>query len=166
MAISPPRGGTQAPKTDADQLARVTPQSRVARTLLWELTGYWLLLFVGFFPQSLRPHDTVAYIGDSLDSVYTIAWTGRQVFTDPLNLFDVNVLHPHRQALALFGHRILLGVLAAPVAWLSANPVLAYNLTIAGGCLLAAFGARHLARRLGAPPLAAWAAGSLNGFNT
>ena len=132
--------------------------------MLWELTGYWLLLFVGFFPQSLRPHDTVAYIGDSLDSVYTIAWTGRQVFTDPLNLFDVNVLHPHRQALALFGHRILLGVLAAPVAWLSANPVLAYNVTFLLSFPLSGLAAYLLGRELTGRHDAAWVAGLIYGF--
>ena len=51
---------------------------------------------MSFLPESLIPPDTVAYVGDSLESVYIVAWNVHQLFRAPLQLFDANVLHPLR----------------------------------------------------------------------
>lgn len=128
--------------------------------------GYLILLVASFWPQSLRPADTVGYIGDSLDSVYAIARNAAVIVSRPAELFDANILYPHRDALGLFGHRILLGLLALPVLWATHNPVLAYNCIVAAGCLLAAFAGWRLASALGISDLGAWAAGAVYGFNS
>ena len=52
------------------------------------LALYLLLAFASFLPLSLRPRDTVAYVGDSLESVYLVAWNVRQAFRAPARLFD------------------------------------------------------------------------------
>jgi hypothetical protein len=130
------------------------------------LLGYLLLAAASFYPQSLRPRDTVAYVGDSLESAYLVAWNVRQFFRAPARLFEANVLYPHRHALAFTDHRLLPSLAVAPVLWVTGNPVLASNVAIALACLLAAFGARRLALVLGAHPIAAWAAGGLYGFHT
>ncbi|HEY3121056.1 MAG TPA: hypothetical protein VGL15_10560, partial [Vicinamibacteria bacterium] len=130
------------------------------------LLGYLLLAAASFYPQSLRPRDTVAYVGDSLESAYLVAWNVRQFFRAPARLFEANVLYPHRHALAFTDHRLLPSLAVAPVLWATGNPVLASNVAIALACLLAAFGARRLALVLGAHPIAAWAAGGLYGFHT
>src|SRR5262245_17628809 len=92
---------------------------------------YLLLVFACRYPQSLRPWDTVGYIGDSLDTTYFIAWNAHQFYADPLRLFDANMLHPHSESMALAGHRILLGIVTAPVIWATGNPILAYNVATA-----------------------------------
>jgi hypothetical protein len=127
---------------------------------------YVLLAAASFYPQSVRPRDTVAYVGDSLESAYLVAWNVRQFFRAPARLFEANVLYPHRHALAFTDHRLLPSLAVAPVLWATGNPVLASNVAIALACLLAAFGARRLALVLGAYPVAAWAAGALYGFHT
>src|SRR5688572_5106668 len=127
---------------------------------------YAALFLASLYPQSLRPWDTVAYIGDSLDTVYFMAWNAHQVFTDPLHLFDANILHPHRAAMTLAGHRILPGILAAPVIAATGHPILAYNVVLALAYLLAAMAGRHLAAVLGVDPVGAWTAGALYAFNT
>ncbi len=127
---------------------------------------YTLLLFPSFYPLSRRPWDTVAYVGDSLESVYIVAWNVRQFFRAPAHLFDANILHPLGQALAFTDHRLLPSLLVAPVVWATGNPVLACNLAVAMACLLAAMGARHLGRVLGLSLLGAWTAGALYGFHT
>jgi hypothetical protein len=127
---------------------------------------YAVLFLASLYPQSLRPWDTVAYIGDSLDTVYFMSWNAHQVVRDPLHLFDANILHPHRAAMTLAGHRILPGILAAPIIALSGNPILAYNLVLAVAYLLAALAGRRLAGLLGIDPVGAWAAGALYAFNT
>jgi hypothetical protein len=130
------------------------------------LVLYVLLAFLSFLPLSLRPRDTVAYVGDSLESAYIVAWNVHQAFRAPANLFDANVLHPHRRALAFTDHRLLPSLAVAPVVWATGNPILAANIAVLLACLLAAAGARRLALVLGADEVAAWAAGALYGFHT
>lgn len=127
---------------------------------------YVALFLASLYPQSLRPWDTVAYIGDSLDTVYFMSWNAHQVVRDPLHLFDANILYPHRAAMTLAGHRILPGILAAPIIALSGNPILAYNVVLALAYLLAALAGRRLAGLLGIDAIGAWTAGALYAFNT
>jgi hypothetical protein len=127
---------------------------------------YAALFLASLYPQSLRPWDTVAYIGDSLDTVYFMAWNGHQIVRDPLHLFDANVLYPHPAAMTLAGHRILPGILAAPLIAVTGNPILAYNVVLALAYLLAALAGRRLAALLGIDPIGAWTAGALYAFNT
>jgi len=128
--------------------------------------AYALLCLASFYPQSLSPGDTVAYIGDSLESVYIVAWNVHQFFRSPLHLFDANVFFPEKAALAFTDHRLLPSLIVAPIVWSTGNPVLAYNAAVALGCLLAAFAARHLAGALGCSTLGAWAGGALYAFHT
>jgi hypothetical protein len=127
---------------------------------------YGALAVASFVPVSLRPRDTIAYVGDSLESVYIVAWNVRQAFRAPARLFEANVLHPNARALAYTDHRLLPSLAVAPVVWLTRNPVLAANVAMALACLLAAAGARRLALALGLAPLGAWGAGALYGFHT
>src|SRR5262249_14321336 len=115
---------------------------------------------------SLHPIDTVAYIGDSLESVYLVAWNTHQFFRNPLHLFEANVFYPQAHSLAFTDHRLLPSLIVAPVAWVSGNPVLAYNVAVALASFLAAFTARALSLRLGADAVGAWAAGALYAFHT
>lgn len=128
--------------------------------------SYLLLAVASFVPQSLDPARAVAYVGDSLESVYIVAWNVHQLFSSPLRLFDANVLHPNPRALALTDHRLLPSVAVAPVVWATGNPVLAYNVALALAGLLAALAARRLARLLGVGAAGAWAAGALYAFHT
>ena len=127
---------------------------------------YLVLVFLSFLPQSLRPQDTIEYVGDSLESVYIVAWNVHQLFRSPAHLFDANVLFPHPRALAFTDHRLLPSLAVAPVLWATGNPVLATFAAVGLACLLAATGGRRLATILGLPPVAAWAAGALYAFHT
>jgi len=139
---------------------------RRARETVVAVALYAVLAFLSFLPQSLRPRDTIAYVGDSLESVYIVAWNVHQFFRSPAHLFDANVLFPHARALAFTDHRLLPSLAVAPVLWATGDPVLATNVALGLVCLLAAMGGRRLARVLGLPPVAAWAAGALYAFHT
>ena len=52
------------------------------RGTLAALAFYVVLMFASLLPQSLRPWDTVGYVGDSLGSVYFVAWNAHQLFRD------------------------------------------------------------------------------------
>ena len=127
---------------------------------------YAVLVLAAFYPQSARPHDTIAYVGDSLESAYMAAWNVRQIVLDPAHLFDANILYPSPRSLTFTDHRLLPSLAVAPVLALSGNPILAYNVAIALACILAAMAGRRLGGVLGLDPLAAWAAGALYGFHT
>lgn len=130
------------------------------------LAAYAALSAASFLPLSLRPHDTIAYVGDSLESVYIVAWNVHQFFLDPLHLFDANVLHPIPGALAFTDHRLLPSLLVAPIVWTTGNPVLATNVAMFAACVFAALAGRRLALALGLDLVSAWAAGALYGFHT
>jgi hypothetical protein len=127
---------------------------------------YVALTLASFYPQSLAPHTAIAYVGDSLESVYIVAWNVRQAFRSPRHLFDANILYPVDGSLALTDHRLLPSLAVAPVIWTTGNAVLAYNVAVALTLLLAAFGGRFLAKTLGLGPVAAWTAGALYAFHT
>ncbi len=110
---------------------------------------YLGLTLASFYPQSLRPWDTVGYTGDSLESVYLIAWDVHQFFRAPWRLFDANFLYPQPHPLTFTDHQLLSSLSVAPVVWLTGNPVLAYNVAVALACVLAGLVGRRLALRLG-----------------
>jgi len=130
------------------------------------LVLYVMLALAAFYPQSLRPSNTIAYVGDSLESVYLVAWNVHQLFRSPGHLFDANVLYPVPHALTHTDHRLLPSIVVAPVLWASGNPVLAYNVAVLLGSLLAAMAGWYVARGLGIDPIGAWTAGALYAFNT
>lgn len=142
----------------------MSPRRALRRTAPFLL--YAALFVASFYPQSLRPWDTVAYIGDSLASVWSLAWNVHQLFRNPLDLFEANYLYPTPSALAFDEHGILQSVLVAPVVWATENPVLAYNVALALACLLAAGAGRYVARSLGLDGVGAWTAGALYAFHT
>src|SRR4029453_16080364 len=88
------------------------------------LALYLVLVIASLYPQSIAPRNTIAYVGDSLESVYIVAWNAHQVFRSPRHLFDANILYPVDGSLALTDHRLLPSVAVAPVLWATRNPVL------------------------------------------
>lgn len=136
-----------------------------ARTAL-AVASYALLAVLSFLPQSLSPHDSIAYTGDPAESVYLVAWNVHQFWSDPRHLFHANILHPATSALTLTDHRLLPSLLVSPVIWATGNPVLAYNVAVALACVLCGYAARRLALALGASLVGAWTAGALYGFHT
>jgi hypothetical protein len=130
------------------------------------LALYILLMVASLLPQSLHPLDTLAYVGDPLETAYALAWNVRQLPHGPAALVDAQVLHPNPRAWLLAPHRLLSAMVAAPFLWATGNAILAVNAALAVALLVAAMAGRHLARRLGLPPLAAWSAGALYAFNT
>lgn len=142
------------------------PSPRARPRAALALLLYVLLATAAFYPQSLRPAETVGYVGDSLACVYLVGWYAQQALRDPLHPFNVNILYPTPGAGALADHQLLPSLLVAPLVWATGNPVLAYNAALLLGSLLAAFGARALGLRLGLSPWAAWVAGALYAFHT
>src|SRR6476661_2683192 len=53
--------------------------------------------------------------GDARVSVWNVAWVAHALLTDPADLFDANIFHPHRNTLAYSEANIVAGAAAVPV---------------------------------------------------
>lgn len=103
--------------------------------------------------------------GDTLLNEWTIAWVAHQLPRDPLGLFDANIFHPDPRTLAFSEAMIPQALLGAPLLWLGASPVLAYNVLLMAGMALTGW-ALHLALyRWTGDRVAALAGGLLVAFN-
>ena len=81
--------------------------------------------------------------------MWTLAWDAYALVHQPLSIFDANIFHPLRNSLALSENLIGSAIFAAPVLWMTANPVLAVNLVSLLSSVLCGFGAYLLGRRVG-----------------
>jgi hypothetical protein len=116
----------------------------------WTLASYVALTFLLTYPLALRPGTTI--VGSDADTdlfMWTLAWDTHAFTHQPLAIFDANIYHPYPRTLAYSENLIGSALLAAPVLWLTENPVLALNAVSLASVLLCGLGAHLLGRRLG-----------------
>jgi len=99
------------------------------------VVGFSVLVAVVTWPQMARL-DSVPDLGDPLFSVWRIAWIAHQITRAPLHLFDGNMFYPEHLTLALSDPVIVPGLMSAPLFWLGAHRVAAYNLLFLSGFAL------------------------------
>ncbi|MEO7274342.1 MAG: hypothetical protein ABIX28_01820 [Vicinamibacterales bacterium] len=68
--------------------------------------------------------------GDARFAVWNVAWVAHAILTDPADLFDANIFHPHRNALAFSEANLVPGVVALPAWWLTGNAETAHNVVV------------------------------------
>ncbi|HYN09075.1 MAG TPA: hypothetical protein VES67_16960 [Vicinamibacterales bacterium] len=85
---------------------------------------------------------------DAYFSVWRVAWMARTLIVDPAHLFDANIFAPHENTLAYSESTVALGLLAAPVYWVTGNPIAAHNSVVLLAFMSSAICAYYLARRL------------------
>ena len=97
---------------------------------------YVALTAVATYPQV---RQLAGGIRDDIDvyfSVWRLAWIAHQLPRHPLQLFEANIFYPERHTLAYSDALVGPGVVAAPLSWLGANPILIYNLVFFGVIIL------------------------------
>jgi hypothetical protein len=97
--------------------------------------------------------------GDGHWSIWCAAWVSHALATDPGDLFDANIFHPHRDTLAYSENNVVAGVLGLPAYVLTGNPYATHNLAMLLGFGLAFLSAYALARYLARDTGAAIVAG-------
>src|SRR6185436_11697680 len=112
-------------------------------------------------PGRLSRNDT----HDTIHHEWILAWDAHQIVNDPRHLFDANIFYPEPDTLAYSDHLIVQGVMAAPLLWLGASPVLAYNLVLIAGLALTGWTASLVVARWTENRLAGILSGSLLAFN-
>ena len=106
--------------------------NRARETLLAGVAIVVLTLFVTW-PQCLYLGTRVAVHDDSYFSMWRLAWIAHALATDPRHLFDANIFHPAKGALAFSDAMLFEGLLGAPLLWANASPIVVYNLLLLGG---------------------------------
>jgi hypothetical protein len=128
---------------------------------------------VATFPLVTRLGDSIpTRVPDCLDArcvdeflcLWIVGEGGRRLYEHPASLFDANILHPLRHTLAFSESMLSAGALAAPVARLTGNPILAYDLYFFATYVLSAWGAFLLAREITGDPRAALVAAVVFGL--
>ena len=101
-------------------------------------------------PDGSRADDLAGGV-DARLVIWILSWDVHALLTQPLHLFDANIVYPARGMLA--GSEHLLGSLPsfAPVYLVSGNPVVATNLATMATYVLAALGMYVLLRSMGLP---------------
>lgn len=102
------------------------------------------------YPLSLHPASTLLSTSPDADLfMWTLAWDAHAFVTHPFRIFDANIYHPHALTLAYSENLIGSALLAAPVLWITHNPVLAMNAVALVSSVLCGLGACLLGRRAG-----------------
>lgn len=117
------------------------------------------------YPLSVRPASHVMSAApDTALSMWALAWDAHAFLHHPLSIFDANIYYPQHRTLAYSENFIGSAVLAAPVLWLTGNPVLAFNMVALASCVLCGLGACLLARRAGVTTAGATLSGMVFAF--
>ena len=139
--------------------------TRERRFVAWLTLGYFALTIVYAYPLSVHPADHVMSKGtDTNLYIWTLAWDAHAFVHHPISIFESNIFYPLRHTLAYSENLIGSAFFAAPVLWLSRNPVLAMNLAALITVPLCAIGAYLLARALGISIEGSALAGLIFGF--
>ena len=141
-----------------------TDEHRVPST--WLVAAlYSVLTVVLTFPLAFHPGSTLVGSDPDYDLfMWTLAWDTHAFTHRPLGIFDANIYFPFRYTLAYSENLIGSAFLAAPILWLSNNPILAVNFVELASVVLCGLGAYVLARRLGLIWPAAFVCGLIFAF--
>jgi hypothetical protein len=137
---------------------------RTAVFLALSLVLFVALTAVMTYPQVFRMSDGVHDPADPLMVTWVLAWIAHQLPIAPAHIFDANIFYPERNTLAYSETLLVPGLLAAPLSWLGAAPILVYNLVFLSGFALSGVGVALLVRRLTGHAGAAIVAGIVFAF--
>jgi hypothetical protein len=127
---------------------------------------YLVLTIALAYPLTLNPHNSVLAVAPDTDLfMWTLAWDTHAFIRQPFSIFDANIYYPERLTLAYSENLIGSALFAAPVLWLSGNPVLALNMVALLSCALCGLGAYVLGRRVGLQTSAALLCGLIFAFS-
>ncbi len=138
-----------------------------ARPSSWGAAALYVgLTFLLTYPLSVTANRSLP--SDDPDGhlfMWTLAWDAHAFVHQPLSIFDANIFYPNRNSLAYSENLIGSAFFAAPVLWLTGNPVLAVNVVSLLSCVLCGLGAYVLGRRVGLSAPAAVLTGLVFAFS-
>lgn len=150
----------------ATEIVAVRP-SRAGRVRphLAVLAAFTLLTIIATWPLFPQLGGFVLDKGDPLYSVWAMAWQGHALATNPLGIFDSNIMYPFRGTLTFDELSFTEAVLAAPIYWLLGNPVLSHNLVLFSSFVFSGYTMWLLVRELSGSNRAGMVAGAAFAFS-
>jgi hypothetical protein len=127
--------------------------------------AFALLATIATWPLFPQLGGFVMDKGDPLYSVWAMAWQAHALVTDPLHLFNANIMYPFKGTLAFDELSFAEAVMAAPVYWLTGNPVLSHNLVLFLSFPISGYGMWLLVRSLTGNGWAGFVAGTAFSFS-
>ena len=115
-------------------------------------------------PMAVHLQDGMADLWDAKLTAWILEWNFHQTFRDPLRLFDANIFHPARYALAFSENLFGAAVFGFPLYAAGVSTVAAYNTLFLLGMFLSAYGAWLLARELTGDAAASLVAAAVYAF--
>jgi len=91
---------------------------------------YLLWSLLATFPLVWHLADAVHSHGDPLLNTWILAWVVHQAVRDPWHLYAANIFYPEPESLAFSESLLGIALFAAPLLWLTGQPVLTYNLLL------------------------------------
>ena len=116
------------------------------------------------WPQTIRIGRGLGDLWDAKLNAWIFHWDFHQFFRDPLRLFDANIFHPARYALAFSENLFGAAVFGFPFFAAGASTLFVYNYLFLLGMFLSALGAWALARYVTGDPTASLLAGFVYAF--
>lgn len=157
---------TRRSELGAGSHAKYQPRVMPRRRALVLLALFCVLAAAHTWPLVTSPaHLSRNDNGDTMLNEWAIAWIAHQLPRDPVHLFDANIFHPEKHTLAYSEPLVVQGVLAAPLIWLGASPVLAYNILLLGGFALTGWTMALVVARWTGDEIAGTVAGMIFAFN-
>lgn len=86
--------------------------------------------------------------GDGRFSIWNVAWVAHALTSDPANLFNANIFHPHPGTLAYSELNLVAGVLGTPAYLATQSPLAALNGAVAAALVISFVAMWALVRRL------------------
>ncbi|HZR25514.1 MAG TPA: discoidin domain-containing protein [Vicinamibacterales bacterium] len=124
-------------------------RARFSQVTAGALAVFAAAAVVATWPLVLHPGRTIAGgLGDPLLNTTILAWDADRIRHLFRGLWDPPFLFPHRHTLAYSEHLLGIAIFTSPIAWISRNPILTYNVAYIGSYILAGFGMFLLARSL------------------
>jgi hypothetical protein len=96
---------------------------------------------------------------------WTISWIAHTLPRHPAHVFDGNIFAPEPATLTYSEPMVPQALMAAPVLWLGASPVLAFNLVLITGLILTAWSGWFVVAKWTGSSSAGLVAGALAAFN-
>jgi hypothetical protein len=116
------------------------------------------------WPQALVLKTHAADHQDVFFNLWRLGWVAHAVSTSPADLFNANIFHPEPGVLAYSDAILVQGLLAAPLLWAGAPPVLVHNILLLGAIVASAVGIFVLARHITGKAAPALVAGAIFAF--
>jgi|GEM_PF-652018 len=139
-------------------LYRVAPHAAV-------LMALFAMAVVATWPLFPNLGGYVIDKNNPLYSVWLMAWQAHALVTDPMGIFNTTIMYPIEGTLAFDELAFTEAVLAAPLYWLTGNPVLSHNALLFSTFILAGYGGWLLVRELTGSAWAAFVGATALGFS-